>query len=389
MSGGKLAVNRADKSLLTEWWFTIDGVLLTALLALIATGLVLSLAASPAVAVRAGLPQYYFVTNHAMYSALAIATMLAVSALEPRRIRQLALLVFAGSLGAMAFVHFYGAEINGARRWLSIGGHSLQPSEFAKPAFAILSGWLLAEAHDRPEMPGLPIAIVMAVVFAGLLVSQPDVGQTLLVLIVWSVLFFASGQPLRRAAMIVAAGLVGVVAAYNVFQHVQFRVDRFFNPVPGDLTQIDRAMRSFAEGGFWGRGPGEGTIKTTLPDAHTDFIFAVVAEEYGIAACLALLTLFAFITGRLLLRAANEPDAATRLGLTGLALLFGLQSLINMGVNVGLLPAKGMTLPFISAGGSSMMAVAVTLGMALALARRRPGLDRLKKPELMPSFPPA
>ncbi len=382
-----MAINRADKSKLTEWWFTIDAVLLAAILALIATGLVLSLAASPAVAMRAGLPPYHFVSHHAVYSLLAIISMLAVSLMEPLIVRRLALITFILALAAMTLVHLYGADINGARRWLSIGGHSIQPSEFAKPAFIVLSGWLLAEAHDRPDMPGLLIAVIVAVLFAGLLVSQPDVGQTLLVMIVWSALFFASGQPWRRAAMIAVAGAVGVIAAYSAFQHVRFRIDRFFNPVPGDLSQIDRAMRSFAEGGFWGRGPGEGTIKNSLPDAHTDFIFAVVAEEYGIIACLGLLALFAFITGRLLLSAANEPDAATRLGLTGLALMFGLQALINMGVNVGLLPAKGMTLPFISSGGSSMLAVALTLGMALALARRRPGFDRLKKPELMPSFP--
>jgi cell division protein FtsW len=384
-----LTINRADKSQINEWWFTIDGVLLSAIVSLIVTGLVLSLAASPSVAMRAGLPPYHFVINHALYSALALAVVMTVSLFEPRTIRRLALLMFAAALAAMAYIHLYGIELNGARRWLSISGHSLQPSEFAKPAFIVLSGWLLAEANDRPEMPGLLISLLVTALFAGLLVSQPDVGQTLLVLLVWSALFFASGQPIRRALMIVAAGAAGLAAAYSSFQHVRFRIDRFFNPVPGDLSQIDRAMRSFAEGGFWGRGPGEGTIKTALPDAHTDFIFAVVAEEYGIIACLALLALFAFITGRLLLRAANETDAATRLGLTGLALLFGLQALINMGVNVGLLPAKGMTLPFISSGGSSMLAVAVTLGMALALARRRPGFDRLKKPELMSSFPSA
>jgi cell division protein FtsW len=373
-----LAINRADKSLLTEWWFTIDRLLLSAIGVLLITGLVLSLAASPSVAIRAGLAPYHFVTNHALYAALAAVVMIAVSLFEPPTIRRLALLIFALALIAMAYIHFYGVELNGARRWLSIAGHSLQPSELAKPAFIVLSGWLLAEAHERPEMPALSIALILLLLFVGLLVSQPDVGQTLLVLLVWIALFFASGQALKRAAMIAVVGVVGLVAAYMNFQHVRFRIDRFLNPIAGDLSQIDRAMRSFVEGGFWGRGPGEGTIKAVLPDAHTDFIFAVVAEEYGIVACLALLALFAFITVRLLLRAAHEPDAATRLGLVGLTLLFGLQALINMGVNVGLLPAKGMTLPFISAGGSSMVAVALTLGMALALARRRPRLSASK-----------
>ena len=364
--------SRADKSRLTEWWFTTDFGLLMAIVTLAGVGLVLSLAASPSVALRAGLPAYYFVTRQALYAAAGLVLMVSVSLLDPRAVRRLALAVLGTALAALVFVHFYGNELNGARRWLSIAGHSLQPSEFAKPAFVVLSAWLLAEARDQPAMPALPLAIALVVVLSGLLVSQPDVGQTLLVLAVWTALFFASGQPVWRAFFIGIAAGAGVFAAYHTFSHVRFRIDRFLNPLPGDLSQVDRAMQSFAQGGFLGRGPGEGTIKTVLPDAHTDFIFAVVAEEYGIVSCLALLALFAFIVFRLMRHAAGEPDAAIRLGIVGLALLFGLQALINMGVNVGLLPAKGMTLPFISAGGSSMLAVSLTLGMALALARRRP-----------------
>jgi cell division protein FtsW len=199
-------------------------------------------------------------------------------------------------------------------------------------------------------------------------------------------MLFISGQPLLGAFLVLPIGAAGLVAAYLAFPHVAFRIDRFFNPVSGDFSQADRAMRSFAEGGFLGRGPGEGTIKTALPDAHTDYIFAVVAEEYGAVACIGLLGLFAFVVLRVMIRAGHEPDATTRLAVIGLALLFGLQALINMGVNAGLLPAKGMTLPFISAGGSSMLAVSLTLGMLLALTRRRPDFERLKKPRLVASF---
>lgn len=368
-----MRISRADKSRMTEWWFTTDFVLLMAVFVLLGAGVVLSLAASPSVALRSGFPAYHFVIRHAFFASVGAVIIVMVSMLDPRSVRRLSLGVLAASIAGLIFVHFYGAEINGARRWLSIAGHSLQPSEFAKPAFVVVSAWLLAEARERPDMPGLPLAVALMCALAGLLVSQPDVGQTLLVLSVWTALFFASGQPVRRAAAIglVAAG--GLYGAYHAFAHVRFRIDRFLNPLPGDLSQVDRAMRSFTEGGFLGRGPGEGTIKTVLPDAHTDFIFAVVAEEYGILTCLALLSLLAFIVFRLLWRAALEPVAAIRLASVGLALLFGLQALINMGVNVGLLPAKGMTLPFISAGGSSMLAVSLTLGMALALARRRPG----------------
>lgn len=382
-----MSMSRSDRSRFATWWFTVDRVLLMAILTLIGTGLVLSLAASPAVAIKKGFPTYYFVERHVVFSMMAALTMVAVSLLPPVGVRRLALGLFALSVVGLIAVQFRGDEINGARRWLSIAGHSLQPSEFMKPGFVVLTAWLLAEAHTRKDVPALPLAVLLGLAAASLLVIQPDVGQTLLVCAVWAALYFLSGQSLVGAAALAVIGPVGIFAAYQTFPHVQQRLDRFFSPNIGDYSQVDRAMKSFAEGGFLGRGPGEGTIKTSLPDAHTDFIFAVVAEEYGVIACLALLCLFGFIVMRALLRAAQEPDASTRLAIQGLALIFGLQGLINMGVNVGLLPAKGMTLPFISAGGSSMLAVAVTLGMLLALTRRRPDPQRLKKPRLMQTMP--
>jgi cell division protein FtsW len=214
----------------------------------------------------------------------------------------------------------------------------------------------------------------------------------MLVTIVWGSLYFLSGQPLLGAGIVAICGMLGFGYAYMTYEHVHQRVDRFLSSAPGDYSQIDRALQSFSEGGFLGRGPGEGTIKNVLPDAHTDFIFAVIAEEYGVVACLALLGLFAFVVMRALFKAAQEPDAATRLSIQGLALMFGLQALINMGVNVGLLPAKGITLPFISSGGSSMIAVSISLGMLLALTRRRPDVTRLKRPQVLSSvtgFEPA
>jgi cell division protein FtsW len=378
-----MRISRADRSRLAEWWFTVDHVLLSAILIIVATGVVLSLAASPAVAMKKGLPAYYFVKRHVAFSIAGILIMVGVSLMSPAAVRRLALAVFVAAMAGLVALYFWGVELNGARRWLSVGGHSLQPSEFAKPAFIVLSAWLFAEARERPDMPALPLAAGVFICFAALLVAQPDVGQTLLVCLVWGALFFVSGQPLVGASLVGLIGAAGLFAAYHVFPHVALRLDRFLTPLPGDHSQVDRAMRSFAEGGFLGRGPGEGTIKTSLPDAHTDFIFAVVAEEYGAVACLALLALFAFVVLRALLQGVREPEAATRLSIIGLALLFGLQALINMGVNVGLLPAKGMTLPFISAGGSSMLAVSLTLGMALALTRRRPDFERLKKPRLV------
>jgi cell division protein FtsW len=378
-----MRISRADRSRLTEWWFTVDHALLAAILALMAAGVVLSLAASPAVALKKGLPMFHFVERQLVFSLAGLAIMLAVSLLTPLGVRRLALALFVAALAGLVAVHVTGAEFNGARRWLSVAGYSLQPSEFAKPAFVVLAAWLFAEARVRSDVPALPLATLLAIVLAGLLVTQPDVGQTLLVGATWGALYVLSGQPLVGAVLLAAAGATGAGASYWMLDHVRARVDRFLSPTPGDNSQIDRAIQSFAEGGFLGRGPGEGTIKSTLPDAHTDFIFAVVAEEYGAIACLALLALFAFIVLRALLAARREPDAATRLAVQGLALVFGLQALINMAVNVGLVPAKGMTLPFISAGGSSTLAVAITLGMLLALTQRRPDPARLKKPRLV------
>lgn len=377
-----MRISRTDRSRLAEWWFTVDHVLIVSILALVATGLVLSLAASPAVAIKKGFATYYFVERHLVFSVLGVAVMLAVSLLDPKDVRRLAVAVFVAGLAGLIAVNLTGREINGAKRWLNLFGHSLQPSEFVKPAFAVVMAWMFAEAQSRRDMPALPLAATGLIVLAGLLLAQPDVGQTLLVMAVWGALYFLSGQPLAGAALLVGLGALGGVAAYLSFPHVQSRVDRYFAPGSGENGQIERAMQSFAEGGFFGRGPGEGTIKNVLPDAHTDFIFAVVAEEYGVVACLALLVLFGFIVMRALHLAAREPDAPIRLATQGLALLFGLQALINMGVNVGLLPAKGMTLPFISAGGSSTLAVSLTLGMLVALARRRPDHHRLKKPQL-------
>jgi cell division protein FtsW len=379
-----MRVSRADHSRLAQWWFTVDNTLLGAILILVGAGLILSLAASPAVAEKKGLATFYFVQRHFVFAGAGVIVMLAVSLLDRAGVRRFALLLFAVSMAGLVAVNLSGAEINGARRWLRISGYSLQPSEFAKPAFAVLMAWLFAEAQRRRDMPALPLAVGIGAVFAGLLVMQPDVGQTLLIGVVWWALFFLSGQPIIGAVGLAFVGTLGLGAAYNIFPHVASRVDRFLAPNVGDNSQVSRAIQSFTEGGFFGRGPGEGTIKTILPDAHTDFIFAVVAEEYGVIACLALLGVFAFIVLRAFMAAAREPDGATRLAIQALALLFGFQALINMAVNVGLIPAKGMTLPFISAGGSSTIAISITLGMILALTRRRSDFAHLKKPRFHP-----
>lgn len=381
-----MSFSRADKSRFAEWSFTIDRVLLTALLALVVIGLVLSFAASPAVAMKKGFDTYYFVERHVIFAGLSVVLMLAISFLSPSGVRRFAGALLALALAGMVAVLLTGAEMNGAQRWLSFAGYSLQPSEFAKPAFVVVMAWLFTEAVGRRDVPAAPIAIGLWAVFASLLVSQPDVGQTVLISTTAGVMYVLAGLPIIGAVILAILGGAGLWLAYENFGHVQSRLDRFFSPLPFENFQVDRAMQSFAEGGLFGRGPGEGTIKSVLPDAHTDFIFAVVAEEYGVIACLVLLGIFATVVVKSLIRAAEEPQAADRLAIQGLAIVFGLQALINMGVNIGLLPPKGMTLPFISAGGSSMIALAITCGMLLALTRYRADPQRLKKPRLVPTL---
>jgi cell division protein FtsW len=377
-----MRLSRTDRSLVAEWWFTVDKTLLAMTLGLVGVGLVLSLAASPAVAVKKGLSPLYFVERHVIFAAAGVIVLIAASLLSPRAVRRLALVVFMAAIATMILVLVSGQEINGAKRWLRLGALSLQPSEFAKPAFAVLGAWALSESQRRTDMPAMAIAVGLVAVLGVLLALQPDVGQLALVGSVWIVLFLLSGRPLIWSAAFAGCGVLGLAGAYLGLGYVRLRVDQFLAPSPRDHSQTARAMRSFVEGGFFGRGPGEGTIKTVLPDAHTDFIFAVVAEEYGIIACLILVALFAFIVLRVLIRALSESDLFVRYAATALVLLFGLQALINMAVNIGLMPAKGMTLPLISAGGSSLLAVSMTMGMVLALTRWRPDALRLKKPRL-------
>jgi Bacterial cell division membrane protein len=375
-----MKISRADRSLVTEWWFTVDRVLLSFIFILAGSGLVLSLAASPAVALKKGLPAFHFVERHAVFFVIGTVLMIAVSMMQPRQIRRLALVIFLLGLAAMAGVLIGGEEVNGARRWLRLAGFSIQPSEFVKPAFVVLAAWAFAEVQKQVDMPARSIAVGLYVVFAALLLMQPDVGQTFLISTLWTALFVLAGQPLAWVGVFAVIGALGLVGAYMTLDYVRFRVDRFLAPTGDEYSQTARALQSFVEGGFFGRGPGEGTIKTALPDAHTDFIFAVIAEEYGAVTCLALVALITFIVLRAYFRTFTETDPFTRLAVAGLSLLFGLQAAINMGVNVGLLPAKGMTLPFISAGGSSLVSTFLVMGIILALTRRRPDALRLRRP---------
>jgi len=354
--------------------------MLFALMLLMRAGVVLSLAASPPIAEKLGLDQFHFVRRHIGLLVPAFALMFVVSTLSPKQIRRASLVIFVIGIVLMIGILFIGPEVKGAKRWLPLGQFSLQPSEFVKPAFIVLTAWLFNESQKRKDVPGLELAILLYAVFALLLILQPDFGQTLLISIVWGALFFMAGINMVWILALVVLGIVGLVTAYLMLPHVASRIDRFLDPASGDTYQSDRSLESFLRGGWFGRGPGEGTVKDVLPDSHTDFIFAVAAEEYGLIACIILLILFAFIVLRGLSKASQEPDGFIRHSIAGLVMLFGLQTLINMAVNVGMLPAKGMTLPFISYGGSSMLAMALTMGFTLGLTRKRPMTGRLEHP---------
>jgi len=378
-------VSRAQRTPFAEWWWTVDKLTLAAVGALMLAGVVLSLAASPPVAGRLGLDPFFFVNRHLVYLAASIAVMLGVSFLTPRQIRRLAIVVFAVSLVLVAVTPIFGPEIKGARRWLIIFGMNIQASEFLKPAFVVLVAWLFAESAKRPDMPANFFSLTMLLTVVALLVIEPDFGQTMLVALVWSALFFMAGMRLIWMFGIAGVGGFGLTIAYFTVPHVAARIQRFLNPASGDTYNIDIAKESFLRGGWFGRGPGEGTVKRMLPESHTDFVFSVAAEEFGVALCLVLVALYAFIVLRALTRALRSQDMFARFAGAGLAILFGVQAIINMSVNLRLIPAKGMTLPFISYGGSSMISLAYAMGMLLALTREQPRTSIVTAPELAPA----
>jgi len=365
-------VSRAERSAFGDWWWTVDRLLLAGLAILMLAGLVFLMAGGPPVAERLGLSTFHFVNRQVMFLIPALCIMIPVSFLSLRHIRRLALLVYAIGMVLILLAFQYGPEIKGAHRWIMIGPLGLQPSEFVKPAFVVLSAWAFSEGARRKDVPGTLLALLLLPATIVPLILQPDFGQTMLITIVWCGLFFIAGLHWFWVMGLGGAGLVGIVAAYEFLPHVRARIERFLDKDSGDTFQVDTAMESFSRGGWLGRGPGEGTVKRILPDAHTDFIFAVTAEEFGIIVCIALLLIFAFIVLRGLTLARRSEDTFCRLAATGLIFMFGLQACINMMVNVHLMPAKGMTLPFISYGGSSLLSLALGMGFLIALTRRRP-----------------
>jgi cell division protein FtsW len=370
---------RTDQSAVAQWWWTVDRWTLVALAALIGFGAVLIMAASPGVAERihaggAGhVDTLFFAKRYFAVLPAAIATMFAVSLQSPRQVRRLALIGFALALALLVFASFAGLEIKGARRWISVDGFSLQPSEFIKPTFAVVAAWLFARFRIEGDRAAAASAILLYVLVVALLLHQPDLGMAAVVSAVWFTQFFLAGLRLFWVAVGLAGGTAGLCGTYLMLPYVASRVDRFLNPGSGDSYQIDRSMDAFMNGGLWGRGPGEGTVKAALPDAHADFIFAVAGEELGLVLCLVIVALFAFIVLRGFARLLQENSLFVVLAATGLLVQFGLQAIINMASSLELMPTKGMTLPFLSYGGSSLLSLGLGMGMALALTRRRYG----------------
>ena len=367
------AFTRTDTSLLGRWWWTIDHWTVAAVALLIGFGIMMTMAASPPVADRLNLDSFHFVRRQLIFLPIAIIILISISLMSPRGILRFAIGLFVLSLILLIATFFVGLEIKGAKRWINFLELSLQPSEFIKPAFAVVTAWLFAMRSDTGAEIGRPAAIVLYGLVVSLLLLQPDFGMTVVVSAVWFTQFFLAGLPLIWVAGFVALGITGAVGAYFLLPHVASRVDRFIDPSSGDSYQVMRSLEAFMNGGVFGRGPGEGSVKTVLPDAHTDFIFAVAAEEFGMIICLIVVGLFAFIVLRGFSRVIKETNFFILLAVTGLLVQFGLQSLINMASTLHLMPTKGMTLPFISYGGSSLVSIAVCIGMALSLTRRRVG----------------
>ena len=364
---------RVVDPVLPRWWRTIDRWSMTAVFGLFAIGILLGLAASVPLAQRNGLDPFFYVQRQAFFGGVALALMLVVSMAPPVVVRRLGVLLFAGSFAALALLPFVGTDFGkGAVRWFSLGFASVQPSEFLKPGFVVFTAWLVAAAQEPMGPPGRSLSFAVAVMVVGLLAIQPDFGQAALVLFAWGVVYFVGGAPIALIGLVAGAVAAAGAAAYSMSEHFARRINGFLSPDVDPRTQLGYATNAIQEGGFFGVGVGEGQVKWSLPDAHTDFIIAVAAEEYGLVLVLLIITLYATIVVRSLGRLLRERDPFIRLAGCGLACAFGVQALINMGVAVRLLPAKGMTLPFVSYGGSSVIAAGLGLGFLLALTRTRP-----------------
>jgi cell division protein FtsW len=373
--------SRRDTSLLGRWWWTVDRWCLSAILIIMLIGVLLSFAASPPVAERLNLGTFFFVKRHLMMVPPAVLIMIFISMATPHQIRRLAFLVYMIGVVLLIFTLLGGSEIKGARRWFTIGGTSIQASEFIKPAFAVLVAWMLAEKYRDFHFPGVIISMIFLSILVLLLLLQPDLGMTVVVVFTWVSQLFIAGMPILWMIIVAVTGVTSLFGAYFLFPHVARRIDQFLNPQSGDprhdLYQVNQSLEAFINGGLFGKGPGEGVVKRNVPDAHADFVFAVAGEEFGLILCLVLVGLFAFVVIRSLLRVMNDSSLFVIMGTAGIALQFALQAFINMASALHLIPTKGMTMPFVSYGGSSLIALGIAMGMLLGLTRKRHGVTEV------------
>jgi cell division protein FtsW len=368
------AFARSDRSAVGMWWWTIDRWLLGSVAVLMVIGVLLSFAASPAAAARMSLGDpFHFAIRQSVFAIGGAAILLGASMLSPRGVRRVAFIVYVAAIALMIALPFIGHSAKGAARWIQLGAFSLQPSEFMKPALIVMVSWMFAEAQKGEGVPGVSIAFFLYLLAVALLLIQPDIGQTVLITVAFGAAFWMAGVPLSWIMGLGFTAIAGLCSTYFLFDHVHTRVNKFLSPEQADTHQITRAAEAIAAGGLFGRGPGEGVMKRHVPDLHTDFIYSVAAEEYGLIFSLALIGLFAFVVIRGMYKSLRLADPFEQVASAGLFVLVAQQAFINVAVNLNLIPTKGMTLPFISYGGSSMLAMGLTLGMALALTRRRPG----------------
>jgi cell division protein FtsW len=336
-------------------------------------GLLLGLAASPPLAAKNEFAPFHYVQRQALFGGMAMIALIITTMMSPQLVRRLGVLGFVAAFIALAFLPIFGTDFGkGAVRWYSLGFASFQPSEFLKPGFVIIVAWMMAANQEINGPPGRLISFWLAVAIVALLAMQPDFGQACLVLFGWGVMYFVGGAPMILLIAIAVATVAAGTFAYNASEHFARRIDGFLTPELDPTTQLGYATNAIREGGIFGVGVGEGQVKWSLPDAHTDFIIAVAAEEYGLVLVLFVIFLYGVVTVRSLIRLMRERDPFIRLAGTGLACMFGVQAIINLGVAVRLLPAKGMTLPFVSYGGSSVIAAGIALGMLIAFTRTRP-----------------
>jgi cell division protein FtsW len=363
-------INKKSNIFIKRWWRSIDQQIVIALIILFSFSIMLVTTSGPAVASRIGLNEQYFSSRQIMYLSISAILVVVFSCFEQKWLKRIAIIGFFINIIFLVLVRFYGYEVKGAIRWINILGFSMQPSEFIKPFFSVVTGWILSLKFGD-NFPSFFVSMILYLIVAGLIIIQPDFGMLVIISAVFGIQLFVAGMPLIWIVLSCIAGGGGITAAYLFLPHVKRRINSFLDPDSSENYQVTKSIMAYQQGGLYGRGPGEGAVKQVLPDSHTDFIFAVAGEEFGAIICLIILGVFAFVIIKSLLKLFKEEDKFIQLASLGIIAQFGLQSIINIGVSLNLLPTKGMTLPFISYGGCSTLAVAIAIGMLLGFSKEK------------------